>query len=346
MGGLHLSRRTIRSAMLLAFGAVVVYFLWTVRQVLPPFVFAFALAYLLAPLVEFLEGHKVPRLLAILMVYSVLIGLIVVGLLYLVPAVITELNKLAENLPAYTRQVQQILAQLQANYSETVLPQSIREVIDRTVANIQTGLLRLIETTVTGLLNLVSGMVSAIIAPILAFYFLRDWEKMKRGMVRVLPSTSRSEGRGILAEMDEVIGAYLRSQLVVASIVGVLSGLWVAILGLRFATIFGIIAGVTNIIPYFGPIIGALPPTVFALITAPCLTWKVVLGFFVIQQLESNVIGPKIVGDTVGLHPLVVIFALLSGAFLFGFWGMVVAVPVAAIIRVLLGYIGRKWTEG
>jgi predicted PurR-regulated permease PerM len=148
-----------------------------------------------------------------------------------------------------------------------------------------------------------------------------------------------------LEDIDQVIGEFIRGQLIVCTVIAVLTSIALYLMGVQFAIILGMIAGIVDVIPYFGPFIGMLPCIAVALLQSPKLALYTALAFIAIQQVESNIISPKIVGDRVGLHPVVIIFALLAGERLLGFIGLVLAVPAAAIIKVILHHSWLRITE-
>ena len=142
--------------------------------------------------------------------------------------------------------------------------------------------------------------------------------------------------------MDNSLGSFIRGQLLISAIVGILIAVGLSIMGVDFALIIGLIAGIFNIVPYFGPIIGAVPAVVFALLKSPLTAVYVVLLFAVVNQVESSIISPNILGEHVGLHPVTVIFSIISGGYLFGILGVILAVPVTSIVKVTLRYVHNK----
>jgi predicted PurR-regulated permease PerM len=313
-----------------------------VRAAILPFVLAVVVAFILEPGVRFLEARGLPRLAAIILVYLAVAGVTAFSLFQLIPLLIEQLTLLAASLPAITAQVQTVLSEAQVRYLEAGLPDEVRQVVDRSIAEAEGALLAFIQSALTRLLDVFSGFLVLLLAPFLAFYLLKDKEAIREWVISVLPVAGRAETLRLLGEMNWVLSGFIRGQLVVAAIVGVLVGVATHLLGLRFSVILGVVAGVTNIIPYFGPIIGGLPAVLLALLRSPLLALKTALAIFLIQQLESLVISPRIVGGNVGLHPLVVIFSVLAGAQLYGFVGIIVAVPVVAVGKVFFGYILNK----
>jgi len=312
------------------------------RAVLVPFVLAIVLAFVIEPAVHFFEARRIPRLGAILLVYLGASLLVAALLFWLIPGLVRQLTVLAAALPGLAAQVQALLAEMQARYTQAGLPAQIRQILDGAIARAENDLLTFIQSILSGLFGAVSAVVTLLLAPFLAFYLLRDRESIRAWVLSVLPVSTRGETLRALAEVNQVLTGYIRGQLLVTLTVGTLVGVATYLLGLPFSAILGVIAGVTDIIPYFGPVIGAIPAVSLALLRSPLLAAETVIALFAIQQVDSIFITPRFVGGNVGLHPLVVIFSLLAGAELFGLAGILVAVPLVAIGKVLLKHLFAK----
>lgn len=323
-------------------------FLYRVRAILTPFFLAFVLAYLLEPPVTELSRLGLPRSAAILIVYAV-VGLVLASVfVYVVPATLAELNRLGQNLPVYTGQVQGFASNLQARYHRAAMPEGLRVAIDQAILGVQRGIQEEIHTAVGIIMGLFKALFSILIAPIIAFYLLKDLDYFKARFVASIPRKWRSEVLALMAELNAVIGGFVRGQLLVASAVGVMAAGAMVLLRLKFASIVGIVAGLAEIIPYFGPVLGAIPAVALGLMISPLKAVQVIVAFALIQQIENGVIGPMVIGDRVGLHPLAVIFAILAGGLFAGIWGMLLAVPVAGFVKVISSFGYRQllsWRE-
>lgn len=321
--------------------AVLAAALWRLRAILPPFLLAAVLSYLLNPLVNLLAQRGFSRLSALIFIYLAVIVLGTVGVGLLVPVVIGELNRLAEFLPGYFAQLQAMATEFQERYSQFQLPGAVRQSLDDAIVAVQGRLIGLIASAAQGALGIFTALFSLLLAPVLSFYLLKDLDQLRCGLRRILPRGDRPGALDLLGEIDAAISGFVRGQLIVAALVGLMVTAALTLLRVRFAVILGIFAGVTDIIPYFGPLIGAIPAVAVAAAGAPLEALKVLAAIFVIQQVESQLLSPRIVGSHVGLHPLAVIFALLAGFELFGLVGMIAAVPAAAVARVLAG----RWLQ-
>jgi len=301
-----------------------------------PFFLALIIAYILNPLVEFLEERRIARPLGILIIYAVFFTIAFVFSVTAIPNLISEMQKLGEMLPQYTARFQNFLLSLQSDYQRINLPESIRQALDQNLINLQKGMQALLERVTGTVLGFFSNLLSILVIPLMVYYLLCDIDSLKRTAVLLFPKKYRNWVVSMGSEMDRTMGAYFRGMLVICFLVGVLTYLGLVIIGVDYALILGLVAGITNIIPYFGPIIGAVPAVLIALLHSPGLAVKTIVVYVIVQQLESQIIAPQVMGRSLGLHPLVVIFALLIGGRFFGLPGLIFAVPFTAIMRIFL----------
>jgi len=322
--------------------------IWIYQQlagVLGPFLFSIAMAYLLNPLVSWLEKRRLKRTLASLLVLFVfMLGLTILGI-FLVPQLVSEIGDLINQTVTALPQVRDWL-------QNTVLPSLSRLPVDLT--KLQNALLEdlpdklqaVLGTVLRGALNftattsaVLGQLLNVILIPVLTYYFLNDGQQLwEQFVLRLFPEERRANVQHKVQIADDMMSGFLRGQVTVMTIVGVLSGVGMAIVGVPYAIFVGLMSGLLNIIPYVGLLISLILTLVVALFTAnPFATMiKAAIVFAVVQGLEGSVISPKIVGEKVGLHPMIVILSVLVGAQFFGFWGLLLAVPVAAIINVFV----------
>lgn len=325
-------RRWLTIAVAILAAAIV--FLYLVRPVLTPFLLAAALAYLVDPLVEALHRRGMGRPWAILATYAC-VGLAVAGLLlYVLPGLIGELERLSRLAPAYARRVQRLAASLQRGYRRVGLPTPVRAAVDQALVHLRESLQAALRGAVGGLLGLFGGLVSFVLAPVLAYYLLADLPRFRQGLLAAVPPVSRPACVAYLEDLDRVVSGFVRGQVLLAASVGLLVALAMWLLGVRFALTLGVLAGMGELVPYFGPVLGALPALALGALGGTGLLFKVVIALVLIQQLESAVLAPKIVAHTTGLHPLTVIFGLLAGGHFAGVAGLILAVPVLAVLKV------------
>lgn len=317
-------------------------FLFRVRAVLTPFLLALGLSYLMNPLVTYLEKRGAPRGVGTLVVYVGFTLFIALVGVYLFPRLFSQLETLAEVIPEQAQQIQARLVAFYARFNRFNIPGPLKGAVDDGIRRTEAALADFVRRMVSAVPGLLPKMTMLILVPVLAFYFTMDFPEIKMWLLSWIPSRWRSEVVGLLIEMDHALGSFIRGQLLVSAVVGVLIFVGLSIIGIDFALVIGLVAGLFNIVPYFGPVIGAIPAVIFAFLKSPVLVVYVIILFLLVNQFESAVVGPNILGEQVGLHPVAVIFAILAGGHLFGVIGVLLAVPTAAIIKVILRYLHER----
>ncbi|SHE58052.1 AI-2E family transporter [Desulforamulus putei] len=335
-------KRTYRYLFLAILIGLILYFLYLVRQLFLPFILAIILVYLLNPVVGRMEKRGSPRVAAILILYLGVI-IVVTGLfMYGVPRMVNQLETLVESIPVYTDQVEGMVQNIQQSFDNSTIPPGVHQIVDERIRWAELRLMGMVRQVMDLLLALLGNLFNFALAPVLAFYMMKDLEHLKKWAISQVPGEWTTDVLYLAKQIDHVFASFIRGHLTVVLIVGVLTSIAFMLIGLQFATMLGIIAGLAELIPYFGPLIGAIPAVAMALLQSKWLAVKVVIAVFVIQQLEGNIISPKILGHSVGLHPLAIIIALLAGGHLFGIAGMLLAVPLAAIARILVSFAWEK----
>lgn len=339
----HSPRRWYRWGLLILVGLFGVWILMVSQAILLPFLLAFVLSYLLAPLVELLVVHgRLSRSLAILVAYALVALVIAALIVYMVPMLVQETVRLIKDVPTLAAGVQSVWDYWLLRFHQQPMPAAIRSAITGTGHHLQQVLLRFVKGLVHAAFGLVPGLLSFVVAPVLAFYVLKDLNHIRERFWILIPVDWRGPVYKLGYDVDRALNGYIRGQLMVALVVGTLSSIWMIVLGIPFALLIGALAAVTDVIPYVGPIAGAIPAILLGLTRSPWVSLYAVLGFIVIHQLEGTVISPKVVGGSVGLHPLVVIFAILAGGAIGGFTGLLVGVPAAAVLRVVFTHLYRR----
>ncbi|MDW7673157.1 MAG: AI-2E family transporter [Bacillota bacterium] len=327
-----------RLVFLLILVAFALYFVYLVRSVLLTFILAAILAYLLNPVVNWLQRNNIKRSVAIFLIYFTVISFASIISIMGFPKLIRELNDFAEAIPIYTEQVRSFVQNLQIQYQRIDLPESVKQVLDESIVSIEAYITEMVRQVADIFINFFSQLFYLIMAPVLAFYILKDWDSIEKRFYRMMPTQVRDKAGELLGEINLVLKKFIRGHLIVATIVGIMTAVSLSLLRVEFALTLGLIAGISDLIPYFGPIIGAIPAVLIGLLDSKALAIKVMLVMVVVQQIESNIVAPKILGDSLGLHPITIIFVLLTGGHLFGVLGMLLAVPVTAITRTVVLY--------
>ena len=316
------------------------------RGVLLPFVLGALLAYLLVPLVSRLQRLGLPRRLAILAAYALVAAAAAAFATLALPDLVAELQRLASSLPVLSAGVQGRIAALRAGYGRLPLPSGLRQAVDLALLRAQRGAEGAIRQALGDLLGGFRVAFSLALAPVLTYYALADLPLIKARFTRLLPPAARQPVLACLSDLDAVVAGFIRGEVLIALAVGGLATLAALLLGLRYAFTLGLVACLGELIPYFGPFLGALPALGVAAVQGGLpLTVETGAAYLAIQQVESVLLAPRIVGGSVGLHPLVTIAALLAGEHLGGLAGMLFAVPVAACLRVLGGHVLRALTS-
>ncbi|MGB9663110.1 MAG: AI-2E family transporter [Moorellaceae bacterium] len=337
--------RIWRLALLGMLLAGALFFLYLVRKLFTSFLLAVMLAYFLKPAVAAFEKRGWSRSTAILVLY--LLGAIALLplIFYVLPQLLRELNNFLEQLPVLSGEVQVWLQNFYQSYQRPGMPLGLRRVVDETLTHIQLRLENSARQAVSLVLSLFSGLASLILAPVVAYYLLKDSEALSRGAARILPAAWREELSGVWMEIDHVLTSFVRGHLIVSMLVGLLTGAGLFLAGSRYAVIMGIVMGLADLIPYFGPLIGAVPIVALGWLESRRLGLYAVLVVVAVQQIEAAFLAPRILGPSVNLSPLAIILILLAGGEIFGVAGLLLAVPAAAIGRIILAFLWSKLSK-
>ncbi|MGY1458989.1 MULTISPECIES: AI-2E family transporter [unclassified Luteimonas] len=324
---------------------------WRLGAVLTPFVLAALLAWMGDPLVDRLEQSGRSRNVAVVMVFTVMLLFLVLALVILVPLIVAQVRTLGEALPGYWDwTLQTALPWLEARTGIDIdgwmdperLMEYFREHSER-AGGIAATALGVVSRSGVAMLTWVANIV---LLPVITFFFLRDWDRMVERIESMIPRDHVATATRLARESSEVLGGFLRGQFLVMVILGVMYGIGLWLVGLELGLLIGLIAGLFTFIPYIGPATGIVLGVVAALIEYG--DWKHLLGVAVVftlgQVIESYWLTPKLVGDRIGLHPVAVIFAVMAGGVLFGFVGMLIALPAAAVVNVLLRFAHERYT--
>lgn len=314
------------------------------KAVLGPFLIAMIISYLLNPIVNLLSRRSVPRSVAVLLIYSLFLLSVFIIIMNTLPLLEKQLEEMAEHLPRWNEQIQYMINEYN-DHGKEWLPSSIQRAIENSLNRMEQGLGNGVSRLLDGVGNTINQMFIALIIPFLAFYMLRDVHNFERSFKNLIPRAKRREFFRLFQEIDQALGNYIRGQLLVCVIVGVLVYIGYWIIGLPYAFILAIIVGIFNIIPYLGPIFGAIPAIFVAITISTKMVFAVIITNFIVQMLEGNVLSPQIVGRTLHMHPLFIIFALLVGGEIGGIWGLILAVPMFAVGKVMIEHIFRYYVQ-
>jgi predicted PurR-regulated permease PerM len=306
------------------------------KEIFAPFVIAMIISYVLNPVVSLLNSRKVPRTIAVLLIYAVFVTSTAVVLMNIIPMFMNQLQQLNASMPQMAMKAQSIVNGL--NDFE-FLPESVRQGINDSLAKMEDGISLAISESIHDIGSTINMLFVAFIIPFLAFYILKDFQLIEKTALAIVPKNHRKNIVQLLVDIDTALGHYIRGQFLVCVIVGMCAYLGYWLIDMPYPLLLASVVAVFNIIPYLGPFFGAAP----AIITASTISLKMVVLVIIVnlicQILEGNVISPQVVGKSLKMHPLIIIFALLVGGELAGVAGLILAVPCFAVIKVILQHV-------
>jgi len=322
---------------------------YLLAPVLTPFIAAGLLAYMGDPLADRLQKFKMPRTLAVVVVFLVTFLLLALLVLLVGPLIKTQISALFQALPDIARQVEQvwlptIFGWLNIEPGEDV---GIGAFLSRysDMVGSWSGTILLGVSKSGGVLA--AAVLSLFLIPILTFYMLRDWDSFIVHIGALIPESQRETAFELARETDEVLGAFLRGQILVMLALSIIYTLGLSLVGLKFAIAIGVVAGLVSFVPYLGFVFG-IGLAGLTVVLEPNPLWNllgVVATFTIAQLVEGSFLTPKLVGDRIGLHPVLVIFAVAAGGQLFGFFGILLALPAAAVLSVLLRFAYGRYLK-
>jgi predicted PurR-regulated permease PerM len=312
--------------------------IWAVAKVvLIPFLAALVVSYVLQPIVELLVQRRVPRAMAIGLIYIAFILILVVLVINCIPLVSQQLNQLVVHLPGLVNHVDSWLDNLSAR--TRYLPDALRKSVEAATLHLEQRVSKWATGLIAGLSGTLNAIFVAFTVPFLVFYMLKDARAIGRAMVRLAPAKHRDEVRRILTGIDATLGKYVRGQLMVMVAVGVLTYAGLLIVHMPYALVLALFMAMMDLVPYVGPFLGSAPAVLLAFAISPQMAVKVLLVNVIVQQLEGNLISPQIMGRTLDLHPMLIVAAILVGGEVGGVLGLIAAVPLVAVIKVTWQHI-------
>ena len=310
--------------------------LFQIRGVFPPFIYAIIIVYILRPIVDRMVNKNIPRTIAVVIVYVLAVLALTLSVLFLVPVVVEQISAFISHFPDFLSVGLKYVSDLQIAFYKASIPKSVDFLFDEISSHAKSSAMVILTRFPQTTASLFGGVFNVVLSPIIAFYILRDLPAIKKSVIELFPERYRDGFLHVVREIDFAVGGFLRGQILISLIVGVTISIYLLIIGVNFAVLLGLLAGILNIIPYFGPVVGGGVAVIVALFQSPRLALLVVIGMIIIQQVDSAIISPTIMKHAVNLHPAVVIFSLLVGGTLFGFLGLLLAIPIAAVAKALL----------
>ena len=305
-----------------------------------PLVISALLYYLTKPIVQFIENRGVNRTASIFIVFAIIIALLILAISSVIPTIQTQLLSFVENLPNYVEKVNQEVTDLLSNPWFSNYQAELQDML----TNIGTKAVDYAESFSKNAIDWAGNFagtiarvtVAVIISPFILFYSLRDSDKMKTGLVNILPVKVRQPLARVLGDINKQLSGYVQGKVTVAIVVGIMFSIMFSLIGVRYAVTFGIIAGFLNMIPYLGSFLAMIPVVIMGMVQGPVMLIKVLIVFAVEQTIEGRFVSPLVLGSKLSIHPITIMFILLTTGSMFGVWGVFLGIPIYASIKVVV----------
>jgi predicted PurR-regulated permease PerM len=349
----HVSGASLRRHILFWIGVTIgfILFLWFFSSILLPFVAGMALAYFLDPVADWLERRGLSRTMATIVILVCFVTIFALSLMLVIPIIISQFTQFAAALPGYITELQQIISSPQTSFLPPWISTQIETVKENFSQVLSQGagfigsLLGQIWNSGKAIVDVMSLLV---VTPVVAFYILLDWDRMVRKVDSWVPRDQVQVVRELAREMDRSVAGFIRGQGSLCLILGIYYAVGLSLVGLNFGLLIGFVAGMISFIPYIGSLIGLVMAIGVALVQFwPDFPWIIAVAavFFSGQFIEGNILQPKLVGQSVGLHPVWLMFALFAFGAMFGFVGLLIAVPAAAMVAVLVRFALSRYLD-
>ena len=317
--------------------------------VMLPVILSGLLFYLLNPLVDLMEKYKINRVLAISIIFVIIAFLLIIGLAVAIPNLQRQVVIFAQNVPSYIEDADRVIDDLVTKR----LPDDFRPQLEQVLAQFSTQATAWASNISSKAVNWVSAIISGtsqvivalIIMPFMLFYLLRDGKGLRDYITQFLPNKLREPVGKVLSDVNQQLANYVRGQITVAVIVAIMFIIFFKIIGLRYAVALGVTAGVLNLVPYLGSFLAMLPALVLGLIAGPVMLLKVVIVFIVEQTIEGRFVSPLILGSQLNIHPITILFVLLTSGSMFGIWGVLLGIPIYASAKVVISAVFDWYKE-
>ncbi|MFV0560632.1 MAG: AI-2E family transporter [Enterococcus sp.] len=314
-----------------------------------PIVLAGVFYYLMNPVVNYLEKRRIKRIYSIIGLFIGVIALIVWGTVVIVPKIQEQTVSFASNLPGYVDTVDEKLNELLRDPLFNQVRAQLESTGDKLMSSLGAMIQGISTSTVKSLGNIVGAVATVVVAvmtmPFILFYLLKDGDKLPTYFVKFLPTKMRKPTLDVLSEMNSQVSSYIRGQLTVALAVAILFMVGFSIVGLEYAVTLGIIAGVLNMIPYLGSFVAMIPVAFLAIVTGPAMIIKVIIVFAIEQTIEGRFVSPLVLGSQLDIHPVTILFVLLTSGKLFGIIGVILGIPIYAASKVIISHIFEWYKE-
>lgn len=305
------------------------------------------LAYALNPLVNKLENRGIKRTYGVLIIYLSILAIFFILAFLIIPQSGREIKRLFTNLPLYFDQGSDIVDKIYKEYESILggLPpvfSDIEKVLMENITRIQNILLETLKSFIGIIMGMTSKIINIVLTPILTLYFLVDKDYFREKIKTLMPKKHREDIIYLATTIDRSLSQFIKGRLLMSLYVGIFTTVMLFILGIDFAFVIGLMTGIFDIIPYIGPFIGFIPALFFGFIESPIKAVWVSMLFLVIQWGGNNILAPKIIGESMGIHPMVIFLAIIVGGGIFGVFGMIVSVPLVAVFKIIYEFAKSK----
>ena len=313
------------------------------KAVLLPIMMATVLYYLLNPIVNYFERLKVKRVYSILLLYIMIIGLLSIIIVSVIPFLREQIMSLVRSFPAYAADVEALIKQIVGSQFVNEAQNTLNINVPDLVNTISNHVSKIVNNTWLGIgvfVGVVKDFILAlIIMPFILFYLLKDGKRLPKYILTFLPVTFRNQSFTVMKEINSSISLYIRGQIIVSFCIGILMFIGFLIIGLEYASLLALIAAFTSVVPYLGPAIAITPALIIAIVTSPIMLLKLIVVWTVVQLIEGKFISPQIMGRNLHIHPITIIFVILTAGNLFGVIGIILAVPGYAVLKVIATHL-------
>lgn len=300
--------------------------------------------YLLNPVVDRLERRsKVKRAYGIVILYLLIAGIVTLILLTVIPMIRSQLIGLIDNFPKYSEQIQEEFIDLTGSELFGRIQENVGTDVTDLTGKVTTWASTFLNNAVSGVGNFVGALTELVLAlvttPFILFYLLRDGKRLPDYLLKFVPTSLQPQSRMVMSEMNSQIASYIRGQIIVSCCIGALLYIGYLIIGLEYSLVLAIVAACTAVVPYLGPAIAITPALIVALVTSPFMLLKMIFVWTAVQLIEGKFISPQIMGKTLKIHPITIIFVIIFAGKMFGVLGIILAVPGYAVLKVVVTHI-------
>lgn len=312
-----------------------------------PVILATIAYYLLRPILRLLEKIKIPRIWGILIIFIGAIGLITLLVFLVLPFLKIQFQNLVEEFPSYFGQLlinsdAFLRTSIFASYYEglDINVNTLLDSVQGNIGKIFTDTVGGIATGITSFISALTGFILAIVTvPFILFYLLKDGERLPQLIIKMMPPRMRDDAEVIFHDADRQISSYIQGQILVAICIGIMVSIGFLIIGMKYALLLGVLAMFTSVVPYLGPLIAITPAVIIAIVTSPLMLIKLAAVWTIVQLVDGKFISPQIMGKSLRIHPITIIFVLLTAGSLFGVPGVVLGIPGYALLKVFVNHL-------